>query len=44
MTLQEIYKNNKKWIEFMVIVMKTGKHERPDYKRLLEILEIMWLL
>lgn len=40
LTLQELYKTNIRWVEYMANVFKIPKGERPDYKHLLEILEL----
>ena len=37
-TLQELFRGNHKWIEFMATVMRTRRNERPDYRRLQDIL------
>lgn len=39
LTLQELFKGHKGWIEFMATVMRLGKNDRPDYRRLQVVLE-----
>ena len=34
MTLQHLFKGHHGWIEYMATVMKTGKNDRPDYRKL----------
>lgn len=39
LTLQQLYKRFPRWLEFMVAVHKMTRTERPDYNRLIALLE-----
>ena len=38
LTLQELYRGQPQWVEFMAYVMKLPRHERPDYKYLIQVI------
>ena len=35
LTLQQLFKEHVRWVEYMAAVMRTPRAERPDYKRLI---------
>lgn len=38
LTLQELFKGQPRWVEYMAYVMRLPRHERPDYKYLVEVI------
>jgi hypothetical protein len=39
LTLQQLYKSIPAWLEYMIIVHKMTKNDKPDYEKLIEIID-----
>lgn len=39
LTLNQLYKRHPEWLEYMITVHKMAKNEKPDYGKLINILE-----